>query len=349
MFVPHFRLHLTEADKAAVRAVLDSGMLAQGPKVGQLEETLAMQLKKKYGCAVASGTDALILALRALDIGSGAEVILPSYTCSALWHAVKAVGAEPVMADIEEETFNLDPTDVRKRLTKRTKAIIFPHMFGQPGRIQDIIALGMPVIEDIAQAYGATIDAAPVGSFGTLSVISFYATKILGAGEGGAVFSDAAELIAKIRDWREYDEKEDLQPRRNIKMTDLEAALALSRIADFPTQLRQRQNIYAVYASILQNYLQVPAPNTHFRANYYRCLARFPSASANQVITLAQQKGITLRRPVFKPLHMYFPSAALPLTERAWQEQVSIPVFPGMSEDEVDYCVTFLKQVVKYE
>lgn len=349
MIVPHFRLILTETEKAAAQAVLESGMLAQGPRVAELEQTLALKINKKYACAVASGTEALILALKALAIGPDDEVILPSYTCTALWHAVQAVGAEPVLADIELETFNLDPVDVRRRLTQRTKTIIFPHMFGQPGRIQEVVALGVPVIEDIAQAYGASIGNQPVGSFGTLSIISFYATKIIGAGEGGAVISDSAELIAKIRDWREYDEKENLIPRRNSKMTDVEAAIALARLANFSDQIPQRQSIHAVYASILQNNLQIPAHQPQFQANYYRCIARFPHAPASQVITRAQQQGITLRRPVFRPIHLYMQSNGLPFTEKAWQEQVSLPIFPGMSEEELSLCTAFLKEIQKYE
>lgn len=348
MTVPHFRLVLTESEKAAVKAVLDTGMLAQGARVAELEQVLAAQLGKKFGCAVSSGTEALILALRALNIGAGDEVVIPSYTCTALWHAVKAVQAEPVLADIETETYNLDPEDVRLRLTTHTKAIIFPHMFGQPGHIKEVSALGLPVIEDIAQAYGAFYEQQPVGSFGTISIISFYATKVLGAGEGGALFTDAASIIAKVRSWREYDEQEELIPRLNAKMTDLEAALALARLADFTDQLQQRRQIYTAYAAILQEHLQIPGNNPNHQANYYRCIAGFPPKTAAEIIALARANRVTLRRPVYRPIHLYMQGQPLRVTEQAWQYQVSLPIFPGMTEAELTHCRQLLKHLVDY-
>jgi dTDP-4-amino-4,6-dideoxygalactose transaminase len=347
--IPHFRLELTASEKAAVQAVLDRGMLTQGLKIAELEQILSQQLAKKFGCAVASGTTALIFALRALKIGAGDEVIIPSYTCSALWHAVQAVQAEPIYADIETETYNLDPDDVRQRLTRRTKAIIFPHMFGQPGFIEEVIDWGLPVIEDIAQAYGATINEKPVGSFGTITIISFYATKIIGAGEGGAIFSDSAEIIAQIRDWREYDEKEDLHPRLNAKMTDLEAALALARLANFPTQFRQRQMVYQKYYALLGPNLVIPRLEYRSKANYYRCLAMLPGKSAEEVLALAATHQITIRRPVFKPLHLYDYRYPLPKTELAWNNQISLPIFASITDHEINVIVEFLKTILADE
>lgn len=349
MKIPHFRLELTESEKAAVSAVLNSGMLAQGTKVAELEQVLSQQLEKKFGCAVANGTTALIFALRVMKVGAGDEVIIPSYTCSALWQAVQAVQAEPVFADIETETYNLDPDDVRQRLTRRTKAIIFPHMFGQPGFIEEVIDLGVPVIEDIAQAYGATIGAKPVGSFGTITIISFYATKIIGAGEGGAIFSDSAECIAQTRDWREYDEKEDLRPRLNAKMTDMEAALVLARLENFPTQIRERQKGYEKYREVLGSNLVIPRADSQRRANYYRCLAMFPSISAEELLALAAAQQISIRRPVFKPLHLYHYRSPLVKTELTWKNQISLPIFAGMSDKEINVITEFLRSILPDE
>ncbi len=349
--IPHYRLSFSENDYAAMREVLQSGQIAQGKQVAELEATLARQLQTAYCCAVSSGTTALTLALRALGAGAKDEVIIPSYTCTALWHAIKAVQADAVFADIEPETFNLDPAEVRRHLSRRTKAIIFPHMFGQPGFIEEILELGVPVIEDIAQAYGAHIKHKPVGSFGTLSVISFYATKILGAGEGGAVLSNSSNFIQQVRNLREYDEKDDLTLRYNAKMTDLTAALALSQIQQYPEKLRRRQVIYDKYASILGSQLLLPRLLPDRQPNFYRCIASLKERTAAEVIALAERYGITLRSPVFKPIHLY-PNAAGPalsLTETAWRTQFSLPAFPDLSDEEIEVVIKFLKKISNYE
>jgi len=345
MIVPHYRPSFNSREQAAVQAVINSGHIAQGKRVLELEKTLAEFVGKKFGIAVSSGTSALILALKALKVAPGDEVIIPSYTCTALWHAVKAVDGIPVFSDIETKYWNLDPDNVRRKITPKTKAIIFPHMFGQPGKIREVIDLGIPVIEDIAQSVGAQIDGRFVGIFGAISIGSFYATKVIGAGEGGMVFSNEKTIKNYIRDIREYDEKETLIPRINAKMNDITATIALMQFQKLPEFAAKREKILSLYQSALKDRMLVPNYDPGYRSNFYRCIISHPGKNADELIQLGRQYGITLRKPVYKPIHTYFDGYNLKNTESAWKKQVSIPIFPDMTDIETDTVINFLKLV----
>jgi len=345
--IPHYRPTFGQEEINAVTSVIRSGQLAQNGQVNLLEQILVEKLERQYACAVSSGTAALTMALKALGIGPGDEVIIPSYTCAALWQAVTAIGATTIYADIEPETYNLAPLSVKLKITPRTKTIIFPHMFGQPGHIKEVIEYGIPVIEDIAQAFGATIDEQPVGHLGTICVLSFYATKIIGAGEGGAIVTDSPEILEKVRDWCEYDEKDDLRPRFNAKMTDLCAAIAIE-------QIKKYQSFFAKRTAIIQHYRKVdkiefllPLENSRFKSNNYRCIAAHPHQSANEYIALAAKLGACFRRPVYRPLHSYTQTESLPETEQAWQKQFSIPVFPAISNEDRDRVTEILNRIAE--
>ncbi|HDP69145.1 MAG TPA: DegT/DnrJ/EryC1/StrS family aminotransferase [Candidatus Marinimicrobia bacterium] len=346
MMVPHYRPSFSEKELKAVQTVIASGYIAQNGQVLQLESVLSGFVGKKFGIAVSSGTSALILALKALQIKPGDEVIIPSYTCSALWHAVKAVNAVPIFADIETESYNLDSADVKNRISHKTKAVIFPHMFGQPGYIQEVVSLGIPLIEDIAQAIGATINNRPVGSFGAISIVSFYATKVIGAGEGGMLFTDEPAADSYLRDLREYDEKDNLIPRMNAKMSDLTAAIALSQFKKLPEFTEIRRRILEEYKNILGEYMILPAQNPNLRSNLFRCVAIHPDHNADQLIQTAKAEEVNVRKPVFKPLHSYLPGITLKNTEDAWQKQISIPLFPDLNASEIETVLNFLQKIM---
>jgi len=346
MMIPHFRPSFSKNAIPAISAVIRSGYIAQGQKVRELEQLLAKRIGIPYACAVSSGTTALTLALRALDIGPEDEVVLPSYTCSALWHAVKAVGARAQFADIEAQTYNLDPAEVRKNCSPRTKAILFPHMFGQPGAIQDIMQIGIPVIEDIAQGIGARIDQHPAGSFGTIAVTSFYATKMVGAGEGGAVLSRDEKIIARIRDLRAYDEKDELQLRYNAKMTDITATFAIEQLRLLDEWIARRRSICRGFRAILGNQMLLPIESDRLLSNYYRCIAAHPRKSAREIIEMSRMEGIICRKPVFRPLHLYAQNRRLKLTEQAWEKHFSIPLYPDLTTQEIQLIQRFLMSMV---
>lgn len=249
--IPHSRPSITDDDAERVARVVRSGQLAQGPEVAALERELAARLRVEDAAVVASGTAALELALAALGVGAGDEVLIPTYVCDALHHAVRRAGAAPVLVDADPATHSLSAKDALARRTRRTRAVIVPHAFGLAADLEPFRALQVPVIEDCAQALGAELeDGRPVGAGGALAVCSFYATKMIAAGEGGAVVGPAA-LVARVREARDYDERETLAPRTNAKLTDMAAALARGQLARLDAFVARRRALAARYRARL--------------------------------------------------------------------------------------------------
>ncbi len=344
--IPHSRPTLDESDRKAVLSVLESGQLVQGKQVARFERDLAAIIGTKQGVAVSSGTAALHLALLALDIGPGDEVIFPTFVCDALLQAVTYVGAAPVLADIDPRTFNLDVGDLKKRVTKRTKAVIVPHMFGLPADMEEILALGIPVIEDCAQAIGARYNGSRVGSLGRLSIFSFYATKMLATGEGGMVLSHDEDLLARVRDLRDYDGREDHRLRFNYKMTDIQAALGVSQLKKLQLFIWRRREIAQGLDRCLEggNVLPpfVPTGREHV---YYRYVILL-DGDVEPFILEMRKRRIDCRRPVFKPLHRYLDLRGYPVAEDIWKRSVSIPLYPSMMNGERKIIADHLQSIL---
>ena len=194
--IPHSRPTLTGADAERVAAVVRGGQIAEGPEVAAFEREMAAYLDVAAAAAVASGTAALELALRALGVGAGDEVIIPTYVCDALHHAVTRCGAAPVLADADALTLSLSLDDAKRRLGPRTRAAIVHHAFGLAVDVDAFAALGVPIVEDCAQGLGAEVKGRRTGAAGRLAACSFYATKLLTTGEGGLV-AGPAPLVAR--------------------------------------------------------------------------------------------------------------------------------------------------------
>ena len=254
--IPHSRPTLDEADLQAVTEVLRSGFIAQGTRVAAFEEGMAGTVGVTGGVAVSSGTAALHLALLAFGVGEGDEVLLPTYACSALLHAVRAVRAVPRFVDSDPSSFNMDPAAAKKARSPLARVVIVVHSFGVPAELDPLRELGLPVIEASAQALGACYRGRRVGSIGEAAVLSFYATKLMTTGEGGMLLSNDERILSAARDLREYDQKDDDRPRFNYKMTDFQAALGLAQLAQLPRFLDRRQAIAARYSARLRSRLQ---------------------------------------------------------------------------------------------
>jgi perosamine synthetase len=344
--IPHSRPTIDQEEIDAVTAVLESGQLVQGEQVLHFEQSLAALIGVGGAVAVSSGTAALHLALLALRVGEGDEVVLPSFVCPALLNAIRHVRAVPVLADIDRKTLNIDVQDLKRRLTGKTKAIICPHMFGLPADIREIVALGVPVIEDCAQSLGSRYEGASAGSFGVLSVFSFYATKVICTGEGGMVASRERQLLETIRDQRDYDEKADDRLRYNYKLTDLQAAMGLIQLGKLPALIGRRRSIARRYDEVLRERgLSVPACLPDREHIYYRYILRTELAS--ELLAAGGEVGIAYRRPVFKPLHHYLGMTGYPETEAAFHRTVSLPLYPLLSDAEVETILHHVQSILK--
>lgn len=342
IMVPHSRPSIDQADIRAVTDVLRSGHLAQGAGVEQFERGVAAYLGLAGGVAVNSGTMALEVALRILGVGPGDEVILPSYVCAAPWQAVQRVGAQARLVDIEPETFQINADQARAAVTSKTRAIIVPHLFGLPADLTAIEKLGVPLIEDCAQTLGAMERGRAVGAVGILTVCSFYANKLLCAGEGGMVLSSDPVLLERARALREYDGAPSLNPQAtNLKMTDLQAAIGLAQLGRLPELLARRVSLAQSYRDVLDgtSVIQpcVPAGRSHV---YYRFVVRIPNGQPGadelgQCLGRLERRGVQCRKPVFRSLHRYLDLEGFPASEAAEREALSLPLYPGLNDEEV--------------
>jgi dTDP-4-amino-4,6-dideoxygalactose transaminase len=333
-FIPHSRPTLGAEEKKAVAAVIDSGHIAEGSAVKEFEDAFARWMGVNRAVATSSGTAALHLTLLAMDIGPDDEVIIPSYVCTALLNAVRYVGASPVLAEIDPVTYNIDPHDVKRRLSRHTKAIVVPHLFGLAADLDRLLELNVPIIEDCAQAVGAKLNGIPLGTFGDASIFSFFATKMMTCGEGGMVISNSEKLINRVADLKTYDEKERYETRFNYKMTDIQAAIGLAQLARLDSFILQRRAIATRYLKAFQS-LGLKLPPDDPAHIYYRFVIGFETDS-QPVVSKLVYNGIGCARPIYMPLHAYLKLTGYPLTDNAWQTSLSIPIYPSLSDQEMN-------------
>jgi dTDP-4-amino-4,6-dideoxygalactose transaminase len=243
--------------------------------------------------------------------------------------------------DIGSSDYAIDPVEAAKALSRRTRAIIVPHLFGLPADLTALQNLGVPLIEDCAQTLGATEAGRAVGTIGVVTICSFYATKLLCTGEGGMIVADDPALLEKAKALREYDERVVLQPAAfNYKMTDLQAALGLQQVAQLPLFLERRAALAACYQAALAGtglqLPEVPKGRTHV---YYRFVVRLDPArhtkhSLEWLLDSLERRGVQCRRPVFRPLHRYLGIEGFPRTEDAMATAFSLPLYPAMTDEE---------------
>lgn len=343
--ISHSRPTLGQREIRSVSKIIASGQIAQGEMVHRFEQAMAKDTGTKGAVAVSSGTAALHLTLLAMGLGPKDEVIIPSYVCTALINAVRYVKAEPVLAELEPKSCNIDPKDVKRRLTNRTKAIIVPHLFGLAANIDAFIALDVPIIEDCAQSLGSTYLGKRIGSFGHATICSFYSTKVITTGEGGMVLSDSKDLLDRIYDLRDYDNKDPMAVRYNYKMTDIQGAMGLVQLDRLPSFINRRKTIAKWYNEAFKT-LEIKLPPMDEGHIYYRYVAGLKNDAGPTIQALAT-KGIQCARPVYMPLHRYLKMEGYSKTEEVWRNSLSIPIYPNLTEGDIKRISESVAGVIK--
>ena len=347
--IPHSSPTISLADRDRILEPLKSRRLASGALVEKFEESFSSYIGLRYGIATQSGSSALHLALLSLNIGKGDEIIIPSYVCTAVLNAVMYTGAMPCLVDIDSGDFNICPGEIKKKLNRRTKAVIVPHMFGTGADMNALLNLGVPLIEDGALSLGATFRGRKLGSFGRFSVFSFYATKMITTGEGGMILTDSKLLADKVKDWRNYDRKRHYRTRYNYKMNEIQASLGLSQLSRLEEFIRKRRRIAGLYDKALFSNREVilPRPLRDRDHVYYRYTIRIKGAG--RYIKRIISRGIECKSPVFKPLHRYLHlrDADFPHTSQAAKAAVSIPIYPSLSMEKAKFIAATVSRIVR--
>lgn len=331
--------------------VTSTWISSSGRFLADFEAAFAQVAGTRHVVLTNNGTTALHLALAALGIGPGDEVIVPTLTYIATANAVRYCGATPVLADSDPRTYNLDPVDVERRVTARTRVIIPVHLYGNPA---DMVAInevatrhGLTVLEDAAEAHGATVDGRRVGSLSRLAAFSFFGNKIVTTGEGGAVTTDDDELAAQLRLLR----GQGMDPARrywfpqvgfNYRMTNIAAAIGLAQVERIDEILRRRREIGQLYGELLGELPGVVQPEVlpgHRRVDWLQTvrIAGFTTEQRNELIDRMAHDGIETR-PVFYPLHVmppYADGASYPGAELVGAEGISLPTHTLLSDDDV--------------
>jgi dTDP-4-amino-4,6-dideoxygalactose transaminase len=349
--------HVREIRKAISR-VIDSGNYILGPEVEKFEQNLSTYLGNKYSIGVNSGTDALILSLRALGVRENDEVILPSHTATATASAVVAVGATPVFVDIDEVSYTIDSVDLEKKISNRTKAIIMVHLYGNPSDVNKIIEIAkrreIHLIEDCAQSLGARYGIKPTGSFGILSCFSFYPTKNLGAiGDAGAISTNNKELFEKIKMLRQYgwnEERISIIESNQSRLDEIQSAILNVKMKYLEKSILERIETASIYSENLRDLnLKIPQVSTGNQHSFHLYVIRIKNRE--KVIQKLNKvnifPGIHYKVPIhLNPAFVKFSHEKLPVTENIANEILSLPLYPGIKRKEVFKVIKEIKNAL---
>ena len=337
--------------REAVDRVLASQQLVLGKEVTALEKELAEFCGVTHGVGVANGTDALILALRACNVYAGDEVLIPTLTFVATASAVNVLSAKPVFADVDRVTLNLDPADVRRRITPKTKAIIAVHLHGLPADMDALREIAkerkLPLIEDNAQAIGALYKGRRTGSLADIACISFYPTKNLGAaGDGGMIVTNSAEFDARLRILRNHGQASryvSTEPGWNSRLDEIQAAILRVKLRHLPNWQKARQANAAKYSGLLANMKGVHTPviPEGYEHVFHQYTIRSDRRDDLQKFLADRRIGTQIYYPI--PLHLQPLYAGLghkagdfPNAEHVAGEILSLPMYPELTEEKIE-------------
>lgn len=341
--------HQGEIDEA-IRRVLQGGRYILGAEVRNFEAEFAAYIGRGHGIGVGSGTEAISLALRALGIGPGDDVITTAHTAVATVAAIEMCGATPVLVDIEPDYYTMDPAKAEAAITSRTRAIIPVHLYGQPADLSRLDELaktrGLALIEDCAQAHGALWQGRRAGAWGQMACFSFYPTKNLGAlGDGGMVIADSLQIAERLCLLREYGWRQRYIseiPGGNSRLDELQAAVLRVKLRSLDADNRRRAALAARYAAKLAGAsVGLPAQRTGAQHVYHLYAIRSKRRDALQAFLKINEVSTLIHYPT--PIHLQ-PAycgrlgreGSFPETERVSREILSLPMYPEMTDEQVD-------------
>ncbi len=343
----------------AVRGVFASGRLILGPSVAAFEEQFAAYCGELFGVGVNSGTDAIFLALKALGVGAGDEVVTVSNTAVPTVSAIRATGATPVFVDIDEDTCLMDVSLISSALTPRTKALLPVHLYGHAVDMEPLLAIArshrLAVVEDCAQSHGCRYQGAMTGSLGAVGAFSFYPTKILGAyGDAGMCVTASEDLAKQIKQLRMYGMSGEYYSHRegyNSRLDEVQAAILTVKLQHLDRMIAQRQRIAKSYDQALKDILRIPVVKPYSTHAYYLYVVRHPER--DRLVRALRERGIEIGIHFPHPIHrmeayqfLGYSEGSLPVTERAAKEVFSLPMYPYLSERAVETVVKTLREIL---
>jgi len=368
MRIPVNTISITGNEKKYINECIDTGWISsEGPFIKKFEENLAAKVDRSFGIAVCNGSVAIDVAIAAMNIGSGDEVIMPTFTIISCAAAIIRAGAKPVLIDSDEATWNMNVSLIESKITPRTKAIMIVHIYGLPVDVKPVLELceryKLVLIEDAAEAHGQTYYGKPCGSFGEISTFSFYPNKHITTGEGGMFMTDRHDLAARCRLLRNLcftPEKRFVHEELgfNFRMTNLQAALGVAQLEKLDNTVIRKREIGLRYHQNLksQDYFQLPVQETAFAKNIYWVFGLVilnSRVEGEEMIKKLAEAGIGSRpffwcmheQPIFKKMGL-FSGEMYPVAERLARKGFYLPSGIALTDAEIDEVCATLHRLI---
>jgi len=373
-FIPYGHQWIDEGDIEEVVKVLRSDWITTGPKIEEFENALCEYIGCEYAVAVNSGTSALDVAVQSLNLPKGSEVITTSFTFVATSNAILYNGLKPVFADICSDTFNIDPEEIRKKISRDTRAIIYVDYAGQPCDIKAIKEIAdefdLYLIEDASHAIGAEYEGTKVGNFADLTIFSFHPVKHITTGEGGAVVTGDEELHRRLLLLRNHGIDKDAYDRygpdaswaydmvhlgRNYRITDFQAALGVSQLKKLDGFIRRRVEITEIYNEAFEDMpeIETPVVKPLVKPAWHIYTVLLDSINRNEFFRKMRERNIGVNVhyiPVYHfsyyRTHFDFNPKDFPVTEEVFSRIVTLPLFQKMEDEEVTYVIDTIKETI---
>jgi perosamine synthetase len=369
-YYPIAKPYITEEDKKSVLAVLNTDYLSLGPKSLEFEKMFAKKMRAKYASTVSSGTAGLHLAMLACNIGQGDEVITTPFSFVASANCILYVGAKPVFADIDPFTYNIDPSKIEKKITKKTKAILVVHIFGQSCDMDPILKIAkkhkLQIIEDVCESICSTYKDRRLGSFGKAGIFAFYPNKQMTVGEGGMVITNDRkiyEICESLKNQGRAENDQWLEHKYlgyNYRLDEMSAALGISQLKKINFMIGERRKIAGWYNNILKSYtelVQVPVIQSGNKHTWFVYVIKIRNKKVNRDRLMINLKKVGIStKPYLPSIHLFefyrkqfgFKKGDFPISEEMSAYSLALPIYIGLTKPDCEHiCRCLIKEIAK--